>query len=81
MGGVHFLMLDTESPLGPDSLQGQFVATDLAKVCQLQYQLCCGVGLLCLHCAILVCCVLHSLGRTVAIQHALRLAHSQGAGR
>ena len=33
MGGVHFLMLDTESPSEPGSPQGIFVATDLAKVC------------------------------------------------
>jgi hypothetical protein len=32
MGGVHFLMLDTESPSEPGSPQGQFVAADLAKV-------------------------------------------------
>lgn len=32
MGGVHFLMLDTECPSEPGSPQGQFVAADLAKV-------------------------------------------------
>jgi hypothetical protein len=32
MGGVHFLMLDTESPSDPGSPQGMFVAADLAKV-------------------------------------------------
>lgn len=33
-GGVHFVMLDSESPSGPDSPQGKFVAQDLAKVRQ-----------------------------------------------
>lgn len=32
MGGVHFLVLDTESPSDPGSPQGAFVAADLAKV-------------------------------------------------
>lgn len=32
MGGVHFLMLNTEAPSDPDSPQGRFVAADLAQV-------------------------------------------------
>lgn len=32
VGGVHFLMLDTESPSEPGSPQGMFAASDLAKV-------------------------------------------------
>lgn len=32
MGGVHFLVLDSESPSNPDSPQGRFVAADLAQV-------------------------------------------------
>jgi len=33
MGGVHFLMLNTEAPSDPGSPQGRFVAADLAQVC------------------------------------------------
>jgi hypothetical protein len=32
MGGVHFLMLDSETPSHPSSPQGRFVAADLAQV-------------------------------------------------
>jgi hypothetical protein len=44
MGGVLFLMLDTESPSEPGSAQGVFVASDLAKVCMYWTRGACGLG-------------------------------------